>query len=96
MTKVATFCYTPSKMKNTTAPYSPFKLALLKQTRKVVRFAKTRGTTVMSVENLKTLTRPPGSSLQGAPLGINAPAMYSQMFRDVVAENADLFAFTNL
>lgn len=83
-------------MKNTTANSSPFKIALRNSALRTMTEAQRLGTTSMSFTNLKTLTRPPGASLQGAPLGTNAQAMYAQLFASVIAESRELSAFVSL
>lgn len=62
-----------------------FEERIVVNVREAIRLAKRQGVVGMSVANLMQTTRPPSASLDGAPLGTNAPYYYREMFRRVVA-----------
>lgn len=62
---------------------SPFEDALRQAISGKIKEEQGHGTTVMSIENLMQIVRPPSSMLEGAPRGTNARYYYAEMFRNL-------------
>lgn len=67
-----------------------FQIALRAAMTKSKTEAKRDGTTAMSVDNWRQVTRPPSPSLAGAPNGTNAIYYYRQMFAEMAAGDSFL------
>jgi hypothetical protein len=70
-----------------------FRELLTRQIRKAIRTAKQDGTTAMSLDNLKQVTRPPSENLPDAPRGTNAQWLYAEMFKDVCQSDKAIASF---
>ena len=80
----------------TTTPETPFAREIEKNIYAAIRKAKRDGTVAMSIDNLRQVTRTPGTYLQGAPCGTNAQWAYAQLFNEIVTGTPFFAQFINI